>query len=286
MGHSSKNQKFIRLILTICCLLTFSNKPALAYPTGEHALPTLMFLYPEMAPSIAPDSLPGSVKGKLAERIQIIAGKAGIALRWDGPLPRNRIVAELERDGPVCTPNVLKTAERTRLFKFTRPILPAPDWVVVVRAGGLDRLPAASFTDLIRAPGLIMSAQQGSSYSADIDHMIEEEAAHIRFLRGEMVDVLHALAKGYADYTITTVDELQLAESTGGYTTQDFDTRRYPDLVEVGAGHIMCSRGVSDEIIAALDRAIGSIPVTAVDGEESTGDTGGSHSHSVRVPSP
>lgn len=286
MGQSSINQKAYRLFLTIYCLLTFPDTPAIAAPINESVLPTVVFLYPEMAPSIAPDSLPGSVKGKLAARIQIIAGKANIALRWDGPLPRNRIVAELERDTPTCTPNVLKTAERAQRFKFTHPILPAPDWVVVVRGGTLDKLPTTSFADLIHTRELIMSAQQGSSYSADVDHMIEEETSHIRFLRGEMVDVLNALSKGYADYTITTVDELQLAETAGGYAPRDFDTRRYPDLAEVGAGHIMCSQGVSDGIIAALDRAIGSIPVTAVDGDESTGDTGGVHSHSARVPSP
>lgn len=235
--------------------------------TGVGAkLPTLTILYPDMAPSIVPDSLPGSVHGPLAELTQRIAGKAGLALQWKGPLPRNRILVELTRGGMVCTPFVLKTAERARLFKFSAPMLPAPKWLVVTRKGMLNRLPTSSFTDLINDTSLVMAHKQGTTLGTDLDHLIDEHAARIRFIHGETSDVLRAVLKGYADYTLTTDGELSLPAQ--GYTADDFDMMRYPDLMDVGAGHIMCAKGVSDDIITAIDQSIAALSVTTVDGRE------------------
>nr|WP_281384696.1 transporter substrate-binding domain-containing protein [Nitrospirillum iridis] len=223
-------------------------------PSGR---PVIQFLYPDVGPFLQGVADGEAVRGPIATRVEALAAKAGYEISWLGPIPRNRILADLQDGRVACTPNVIKTPDREARFKFTAPIFPRIDWVVLTRRGA-DWINAYSSVEaLLRDKTRVYGSMLGASKGPVIDALAAEESSHVRPIRGTPSDLVKMITAGHVDYTIVSGSEdAKAAAISAGIDPQDITAVHFPELTAVGAGHIMCARTVSDDLIAAFDRAL------------------------------
>ncbi|MEE3624726.1 transporter substrate-binding domain-containing protein [Nitrospirillum sp. BR 11752] len=223
--------------------------------------PVIQFLYPDVGPFLQGTSDGEAVKGPIARRVETLASLAGYEISWLGPIPRNRILADLQDGRAACTPNVIKTPDREARFKFTSPLFPGADWLVITRKGEDWIRSYPTFQSLIRDPSRVYGNMLGASKGPELDRLASEEANHVRPIRGTPADLVKMVAAGHIDYTIVSgPDDAQKAAVSAGVNPNDLVITHFPELSAVGAGHIMCAATVSDEVIAAFDKALASMP--------------------------
>jgi len=166
-------------------------------------------------------------------------------------------IFELMRGEPglFCAPGWYKTAERVRFAKFTRPILRDAPTIGIARKGYVVP-PGTRFSDLIATNMTLLLSTAGFSYGPYLDQQIARkdpsQIIHLTSGGHRLVDMLIA---GRADLALTTEEEAETfaADGVGG---PDYPIVHFADVVEGDARYIMCSRGVPDETIQRLDRAI------------------------------
>lgn len=237
---------------------------ALAFPPGAAAVPRpeLLFIYPDMKPFIVDDDGRSDPTGPLADFLRALTREAGIDVRWRGPVPRARIIQELQRDGAVaCTPNVLATQERIELgFRFSFPITPSPAWSVVARLDAAWPGRHGSFAELRAADGLSMGRLQGASHGASVDAIVGDGAGKNDLaIRGTPADLLRLLASGRVDYVLLDKAEVATLAATNGLVSDQFRVIPFADLATAaseGGGRIMCSPTFPEDIMARLNAAI------------------------------
>jgi len=164
-------------------------------------------------------------------------------------------IFELMRNeqGPFCSPGWYRTEERTRFAKFTKPILRDKPTIGIARKGFVVP-PGTRFADLAASNMTLLLSTEGFSYGPYIDQIIarREQSQTIHLTSGgrRLMDMLIA---GRADLALTTEEEAVTLLAAGG---PDYPIIHFPDIQTGDARYIMCSRGMSDETIARLDRAI------------------------------
>jgi len=223
--------------------------------TSAAAEATLTILYPEMEPSIVTDAATGRPRGPVVDRVEEVARQAGVALTWVGPLPRARILADLEGSAG-CTPNAVATPERQASFKFTDPIFPAPRWVVLVRrdAGWVDGY--ARFADLLADPERVFGRLLGASFGPPVDRMVAGAGENTRQLRGTPGDLMRLLAASRLDYILLAANDLDHKAATLDVDMADYRVVEFPDLKAEAGGRFMCARSVGDAVLDRLNGAL------------------------------
>ncbi|MDG3438876.1 substrate-binding periplasmic protein [Nitrospirillum amazonense] len=197
------------------------------------------------------------MRGPIAARVEALAAKAGYEVTWLGPIPRNRILADLQDGRVACTPNVIKTPDREAHFKFTEPLFPGTEWLVITRKGADWIKGYPTFESLIRDPARVYGNMLGASKGPALDRLAAEEASHVRPIRGTPADLVKMVAAGHIDYTIVSgPDDARNAALSAGVDPGDLVITHFPELSAVGAGRIMCAQTVGDDLIAAFDRAL------------------------------
>ncbi|ASG24665.1 transporter substrate-binding domain-containing protein [Nitrospirillum amazonense] len=227
---------------------------AVDQPSGK---PVIQFLYPDVGPFLQGVSDGEAVRGPIAARVEALAAKAGYEISWLGPIPRNRILADLQDGRAACTPNVIKTPDREARFKFTEPIFPQIDWVVITKKNAEWIKAYPSIQALLRDKARVYGSMLGASKGPVIDAMTAEEASHVRPIRGTPSDLVKMIASGHVDYSIVSGSEdAKAAAISAGVDPSEIVAVHFPELSAVGAGRIMCAQTVGDDLIAAFDRAL------------------------------
>ncbi|WP_083900976.1 ABC transporter substrate-binding protein [Azospirillum sp. B4] len=244
-----------RLLLSIIA----TGQPVLQGDAAEK--PVIEFLFPDSGPFLQSVANGGAVRGPVAARVEALAAKAGVQINWLGPVPRNRILSDLQDGRVACTANAIQTPDRALRFKFTTPLFRDTRWVVVAKAGTtwLDSYPTlgALLADDTRLYGNLLGASVGS----DIDRLVTQEAGHVRTIRGTPLDLIKMVAAGHVDYVILADDrDMAMVARAMDLSPDAFVYHRYPDLPGADAGRIMCAQTVPDDVIAAFNRALAETP--------------------------
>ena len=185
--------------------------------------------------------------------------KAGIEVEFK-EIPPKRILHELTKPQPACSPGWFKTPEREKLYLFSAAIYQNAPLTFVARKSENNGRTKISLDEMItflkasRRPGLIC----GFSYGPFLDALFAS-AQTTECLSTSVLNVLKMVAEGRADFTILSPEEL-------GYLIS-----RYPDLKESLAiisiegipegnrRYIMCSKGVPSHVMESINEAIRAI---------------------------
>lgn len=240
--------------LRAASLATLLLAPSMGAQAGE----TLKIMFPDMAPYIVAQGSDGKVVGPVAERIEQIAAEAGMKVNWVGPVPRARVMAELEAGKTACHPNARMTEEREGKFKFSAPVFNAAKLRVVVRRGvGVEHF--HTFLDLVRSEKLTLGYLLGASFGSDVDKLILE-SRRVSALRGSPRDLLRVLKSGRVDYILFDVNDFSDTAAVSDLEASGLEIVQFPDLPDPLPGRIMCSLNVPDSLILSLNEAIARLP--------------------------
>lgn len=242
------------------CVLLLALTAGLTASSAQAADQTLRLLYSNRAPYLHRADDAASPVGALAKMTEGILARTGIRYEWLGPLTRPHVWDELLGHQPACSPNMLRTAGRAALYKFSIVMTEVPpDWGVLTLPGA-DRVKAhSSFLKLLqdeqRSGGFI----KGAVISKEINEFMAENATNARLVRGSAADLINMLLSRKIDYMVVPVDDLDfLRNSLGSVSGGEFDVTKFADLRQDDGGRFVCSQAVSDEMIERINAAIAS----------------------------
>ncbi|MEA1651745.1 transporter substrate-binding domain-containing protein [Nitrospirillum sp. BR 11164] len=240
--------------------------------------PTLVMVFAEQPPVLNWNRETQQPYGPLVDTMTRVAARAGLTLVWQEPWTRRRLLTDLDAGRqPLCTLNWALTPDRARRFKFTDPLGPAPDWVLVVRASdpriGANPTPA----DLLARPDLVFGFSDGSW--ADERYVQAggqaggqpggqagtpdrpgaapaPDAPNRERVRGGQSTLVAMVAKGRIDFALINRLALDRMLAERHISPADLRTIPAPDAGPSQPGRVMCTQSTASALIDRLNQAI------------------------------
>ncbi|MEE3623082.1 transporter substrate-binding domain-containing protein [Nitrospirillum sp. BR 11752] len=233
--------------------------------------PTLTMVFAEQPPLLGWNRETQQPYGPLATVMNRVAARAGLTLVWQEPWARRRLLTDLEAGRqPLCTVNWALTADRAKRFKFTEPLGPVPDWVLLVRTSDPRIGNAPTLPELLARPDLVFGFSDGSwaeeryvhpapNAAADASrarNVPPHDAPNRERVRGGMSVLVAMINKGRIDYAIIDHRSLDRIMAEQGIPAGDLRTISAPNVGPNQPGRVMCTLSTPNTVIERLNQAI------------------------------
>ena len=181
---------------------------------------------------------------------------AGIPVIWHN-LPTNRQLMMVRDPGALnCAVGWFWTPERETFAKFTKPIYRDKDWMVLANATFAER-GDASLHDLLRHREIKVLVKDNYSYGQDLDKLLEKWKPTIAVSTAATSKMVQSISKGVVDMMFVSTDEGHyIMAHHPAEQTKNLRLLRLKDMPHGPERHIMCGKGVPDDVIARLNKAI------------------------------
>lgn len=180
--------------------------------------------------------------------------KAGIEVAWS-KVPPNRQLQVIKEGGPQCAVGWYKTAEREQFAKFSKPIYRDHPTILLANPGfaGKD---GARLADILGAKGVRVLVKENFSYGPFIDAELHKHPEVQTKSNGSSTQMLQLVSANRVDFMLAAEEEASYLIEQSGLGAGSFRRLKLADIPEGDYRHIMCSKQVSDELIARLNKAI------------------------------
>ncbi|MEC4589403.1 transporter substrate-binding domain-containing protein [Nitrospirillum amazonense] len=233
--------------------------------------PTLVMVFAEQPPVLNWNRETQQPYGPLINTMNRVAARAGLTLVWQEPWTRRRLLNDLDAGRqPLCTLNWALTPDRARRFKFTDPLGPAPDWVLLVRASDPRIGTNPTLADLLTRPDLVFGFSDGSW--ADERYVQPgrpdqpgagqpaaapaPDAPNRERVRGGQSTLVAMVAKGRIDFALINRLALDRMLADRHISPADLRTIPAPDAGPSQPGRVMCTQSTASALIDRLNQAI------------------------------
>jgi len=201
-----------------------------------------------------PDRPPLSVRAVL----DAAAADLGLELSISDPVPFRRALRETaSAPAATCLPFVVRTPEREAFLRFSEPVLPEEVSVIVYRADNAAVARHARFDDVLRDAGLTLSKRDGLFYGREIEEKLKTFATPVRTFSAVDATACTLVARGRADYCISTVDALADLKKEEPELFAEMRAGLYPDSPKTEAIRIGCNHRTPEAFIARVNQALG-----------------------------
>ncbi|MBB6251798.1 transporter substrate-binding domain-containing protein [Nitrospirillum iridis] len=231
------------------------------------ATPTLVMVFAEQPPILNWNRETQQPYGSLVDLMTRVAARAGLTLLWQEPWARRRLLTDLDAGRqPLCALNWALTPDRATRFKFTEPLGPAPDWVLLVRAND-SRIGATPTLDsLLARPDLVFGFSDGSW--ADERYVRPEmdrrrtgtepvaDAPNRERVRAGLSTLVAMVHRGRIDYTLVDRRSMDRILAERHIPPADLRAIPAPGSGPSQPGRVMCSRSTAATVIDRLNQAI------------------------------
>ncbi|CAN7518580.1 transporter substrate-binding domain-containing protein [Pseudoduganella sp. LjRoot289] len=180
---------------------------------------------------------------------------AGIDVVWT-QVPSNRQLAMVKDPAArSCALGWFRTPERERYAKFTKAIYRDKDWVLLARAD-FDAGEGITLEVLLQRPSTRVLVKDNYSYGAQIDEMMARLKPNLALSTGSPAQMLQSVSAGAVDFMFASQEEAQYLLGHGGEPAKNLRILKPRDMPRGGERYIMCGKGVPDEVIDRLNKAI------------------------------
>lgn len=199
-----------------------------------------------------PDGVPTGLTGTPAAQA---FRQAGIGVKWM-MAPTNRQLAMVrDEQQRSCTVGWFRNPERERYAKFTRPVYRDKDWVLLAYAGYV--MPeGATLEQLLQNSATRILVKDNFSYGQEIDAMIVRGKPAIAVSTGSSEQMLQSVSAGAVDFMFLSEEEGQYVLSQHRERGANLRLLKARGMPRGAERHIMCGKGVPDDVIERLNRAI------------------------------
>ncbi|WP_342113956.1 substrate-binding periplasmic protein [Pseudoduganella sp. OTU4001] len=181
--------------------------------------------------------------------------RAGIPVHWS-VLPTNRQILMIrENGGRYCAIGWFQTPERDSFAKFTKPLYRDQAWMVLVH-GGMTVAESDSLSNVLARPGLRVMVKDKYSYGRSIDELLVRYKPAIAVSTGTTLQMLQSLGARSVDLIFVSEEEGRYLMANTISQAGKLRLLRLADMPKGETRHIMCSRGVPDEVIDKLNKSI------------------------------
>jgi len=211
-------------------------------------------LYYNERPPFTSSSTNGEVHGLTADPAVAAVRAAGLSYQWQ-ERPVNRILALVKANQePACAVALFKTPDRAAFAQFSLPLYRDHPTVVVTSHDDLGSL--GTLASLLSSRRYRLIVKERFSYGPVIDDMMEREHPVKTSSPYEVIDLLTAVRKDLADYTILPREEAEYWLSRDKQAQGTLRIVSFPDLPRGEQRFLMCSNMVSPAIMNKLNAAI------------------------------
>ncbi|MEA1674136.1 substrate-binding periplasmic protein [Nitrospirillum sp. BR 11163] len=228
--------------------------------------PTLVMVFAEQPPVLNWNRETQRPYGPLVNTMNRVAARAGLTLVWQEPWTRRRLLTDMDASRqPLCTPNWALTPDRAHRFKFTDPLGPAPDWVLLVRASDPRIGQAPTLAELLARPDLVFGFSDGSwvdeRYVQPPLHTEPKaapppDAPNRERVRSGQSTLVAMVAKGRIDFTLVNRLTLDRMLAERHIAPADLRVIPAPDAGPSQPGRVMCTLSTASALIDRLNQAI------------------------------
>lgn len=174
----------------------------------------------------------------------------------DTPIARQFRILETN-SGQDCMIGMFKNPERERIAKFTNPIYKDSSRIILTSAANAPRFSTYdSMVDLFNDKRMVALVKVGYSYGIVIDALIERFQPTVKKTHDENIMMLKSIKLNMADYMVMASEEVSGAIAAAGFEEGQFRRIKFKNMPEGEYRHIMCSKGVPDEVINKLNAEI------------------------------
>ena len=233
-------------MFAVCCLLA---------PCAGASDDAIIVTYSERPPYMmaSPDGAPSGLTATPA--VQAFKA-AGIHAVWQN-LPTNRqLIMVKDPSLRACAVGWFWIAEREQFAKYTKPIYRDKEWVVLANAA-LAARNDATLEALLRHPDTRILVKDNYSYGAELDKLMRKWRPARAVSTSSTSKMVQSISKG-------VVDMMFVSEEEGNYImahhpaeqTKNLRLLRFKDMPHGPDRYIMCGKGVPDDVITRLNKAI------------------------------
>ncbi len=198
----------------------------------------------------------GAVSGTVARRAVAAFARANIDINWT-VVSFNRQLQLIEDNArPLCGLGWFKNPEREAFAKFSDPIYQEMTLVVLARSDNAAVTIKPGLRTLLADPSLTIGKKLGFSYGAAVDELIAERRPPSITTDQDTIGMVRMLIGKRFDYMIAAPAEASHVIATLGADGGILTVIRLNDLPPQNRRYMMCSRSVSDDLIARLNAGI------------------------------
>lgn len=237
------------LLLALCTGLATAQPGAEVEPITVHFHNRPPYMLP------MPDGSPAGITGSVAKAA---FAAARLPVRWaETPAARQLLLIEAN-GGRDCGIGWFRNAKREQFARFTAPLYRDLPWAALVG----PRVPlqdGVALAQLLSNRELRLLVKDKYSYGGELDGRIAQFPGETVTTTGDWMQVLGLLRLSRADFMFASHEEAQYLLASAGPAAEGL---RIVTLAGAPPGefrHLMCSRRVSEDEIAALDVALAAL---------------------------
>ncbi|WP_298365168.1 transporter substrate-binding domain-containing protein [Azospirillum sp.] len=197
----------------------------------------------------------GGVRGLTATAAESAFAKAGIPFTW-ALTPAQRQLDVIRRNqGRDCGVGWFKTHDRAAFGAFTNPIYQDQPPVAILRKA-VELPPEATLKTVLSDHKLRVLVKMGLTYGGYIKNIVAKYGDNLTIVSAEQAQMLLMIAANRADLMFAGHEEASLLLERHPEVNASVRMAAFPDVPPGEHRHILCSRAVGDDVIAALNAAL------------------------------
>ena len=202
----------------------------------------------------------GRPAGFLIERTIEIFKRANVKADFQ-EIPVKRITRDIQENASaICSPSWYKLPERELYARFSLPIHQDKPHMVLAGAHMQDRLRSIkTLKELFAIPELRLGKVSGTSYGAELDALISTAAQTAMDSTVTPLGMAKMIKRKRADYMLIDEEDYKFLNQQHEVDAEDVKPVRFPDMPPGLLRYIMCSKSVSPDTMARLDKAIAQV---------------------------
>ncbi|NGZ87261.1 transporter substrate-binding domain-containing protein [Duganella aceris] len=181
---------------------------------------------------------------------------AGVRTVWRN-LPTNRQLMMIKDPKQrACAVGWFRVEEREGYAKYTKPIYRDKEWLVLANTA-LAARSDATLDALLRHAETRVLVKDNYSYGAELDKLLRELHPTIAISTSPTSKMVQSISKGMVDMMFVSEEEGNyIMAHHDGEQTRNLRLLRFKDMPHGTERYIMCGKGVPDDVIARLNKAI------------------------------
>lgn len=184
--------------------------------------------------------------------------KAGIPVTWM-VAPTNRQLAMVkEAQSRSCAIGWFRNPVREKFAKFTRAVYRDKNWMMLAHAGFVIPEGATLEQVLLNRATRVM-VKDNFSYGVEIDALMARTKPTLASTTGSAEQMLQSVSVGTADFMFVSEEEGSYMLSQSAERSHNLRLLRAKDMPHGTERYIMCGKGVPDDVIQRLNKALPAI---------------------------
>lgn len=225
----------------------------LLFPVLSWAEEKITLNYNERPPYLVP-AADNSAIGLTAVPAANAFKTAGIPFTWV-KVPTTRQIAVVKETGMNCAIGWYKNPEREQFAKFTKAIYRDKPNIVLANAAFVFK-DGAKLEDVLATKGVRILTKENFSYGPYINGLLAKLKPTITVSNGTATQMLQLVNAHSVDFMFVSEEEADHLVEQAGLKMKGFRLLKFPDIPNGEKRYIMCSKGVPDDIISKLNKAI------------------------------